>query len=116
MIIGCAMRIHTAIGPGAPESAYSECLAHELKKVGLAFKREVALPLTYEGITLPRAYVADLIVSNVVVVEIKTVDAILPVHTAQLLTYVKLAGLKKGLLLNFKAKRMKDGIRSVVAG
>ena len=116
VIIGCAMRIHTAIGPGALESAYSECLAHELTKVGLPFKREIALPLTYEGVSLRRAYVADFIVNNAVLLEIKTVDVILPVHTAQLVTYLKLSGIKKGLLLNFKARRMKDGIRSVVVG
>jgi GxxExxY protein len=116
VIIGCAMRIHTAIGPGALESAYSECLAHELAKVGLAFRREVPLPLKYEAVTLPRAYVADFIVNNAVLVEVKTVEAILPVHTAQLVTYLKLAGIKKGLLFNFKARRLKDGLRSVVLG
>jgi GxxExxY protein len=116
IIIGCAMKVHSAIGPGALESVYAECLAHESQSASLPFKRQVALPLRYEGIQLDRAYVADLIVNNAVVVEVKAIDRILPVHIAQVATYLRLSGVRKGLLINFRVKRLKDGIRSVISG
>jgi len=113
-IIGCALRVHTALGPGLLESVYQECLDLELKKAGLAFRRQVRLPLEYHAVRIPRAYVADFIVENAVLVELKTVDQLLPVHRAQVLTYLRIARLQKGLLINFRVVRLKDGIKSVI--
>jgi GxxExxY protein len=113
-IIGCALRVHTALGPGLLESAYQECLDLELKKAGLMFKKQVRLPLEYDSVKIPRAYVADFIVENTVLVELKTVDQLLPVHRAQVLTYLRIAKLQKGLLINFRVVRLKDGIKSVI--
>ena len=108
------MRVHTAIGPGLLESAYQECLAAEFTSAGLRFERQVALSLTYGTTSVNRAYVADFIVNNSVLVELKCVDYLLPVHQSQVVTYLRLAKLKKGLILNFKVQHMKDGIRSVI--
>ena len=113
-IIGCALRVHTALGPGLLESPYQECLALELGRAGLKFKRHTALPLDYQDVHVPRAYIADFIVENEVLVELKTVDQIIPVHKAQVLTYLRLAKLQRGLLINFRVVRLKDGIRSVI--
>jgi GxxExxY protein len=113
-IIGCALRVHTALGPGLLESAYDKCLAFEFDRAGLKFTRHAALPLDYQDVSVPRAYVADFIVENEVLLELKTVDQILPVHRAQVLTYLRLAKLQKGLLINFRVVRLKDGIRSVI--
>lgn len=108
------MKVHSAIGPGVFESVYEECVAHELRKAGLSFRRQVTLPLTYDGVVLPRAFSADVIVENAVLVELKTVEKLLPIHGAQLLTYLRLSGMEKGLLINFNTIRLKDGIRSVL--
>jgi GxxExxY protein len=113
-IIGCAMKVHTAVGPGLLESAYQECLAIEFTVAGLRFKRQVSLALDYGTARIPRAYVADFVVENSVLVELKCVDYLLPVHTAQVITYLRLATLTKGLIFNFKVARLKDGIRSVI--
>jgi len=86
----------------------------ELKKAGLMFKKQVRLPLEYDSVKIPRAYVADFIVENTVLVELKTVDQLLPVHRAQVLTYLRIAKLQKGLLINFRVVRLKDGIKSVI--
>src|SRR5262245_57878493 len=113
-IIGCAMRVHTALGPGLLETAYGECLGHELTRAGLQFESQVTLPLSYDGVRIPRAYVADFIVEKSVLVEIKTVEQLLPIHKAQVITYLRLAKLTKGLIFKFRALRLKDGIRSVI--
>lgn len=113
-IIGCAMRVHTELGPGLLEKAYGECLSEELSRAGLLFESQVALPLSYKGIHIPRAYVADFIVEKSVLVEIKTVDHMLPIHKAQVITYLRLARVTKGLILNFRTHRLKDGIMSVI--
>jgi len=113
-IIGCAMRVHTALGPGLLESAYQECLAYEFDQSGLRFDRHKRLSLNYGTVHLPRVYVADFIVENAVLLELKTVDHLLPVHTAQVVTYLRLAKLKKGLILNFRVTHLKDGIRSII--
>ena len=113
-IIGCALRVHTAVGPGLLESAYQQCLAEEFKHAGLRFQKQVTLPLDYGTVHVPRAYVADFIVERAVLVELKSVDRLLPVHSSQVLTYLRLAKLQKGLIFNFREKRLKDGIKSVV--
>jgi len=109
-IIGCAIEVHKQLGPGLLESAYEECLYYELHSSGLDTKKQVVLPLVYKEIKLDAGYRIDLLVENEVIVEIKSVDAIAEIHKAQLMTYMKLANIKVGLLLNFNVVRLKDGI------
>jgi GxxExxY protein len=114
IIVNAAMKVHTALGPGLLESAYEACLNHELRKAGLKTLTQVPLPLQYDGIKLDVGYRLDLIAEDLVVVEIKAVDSLAPIHTAQLLSYLKLSGKRLGLLLNFHVLHMKDGIKRVV--
>ncbi len=100
-ILGCAMKVHSALGPGLLESTYEACLVHELSKAELAVARQVALPVRYDGIELDTAYRIDLLVEDFVVIELKVVEQLMPIHTAQLLSYLKLSGRKLGYLLNF---------------
>ncbi|HPQ08438.1 MAG TPA: GxxExxY protein [Bacteroidia bacterium] len=109
-IIGCAIEVHRNLGPGLLESAYEECLYYELNTLGLDVNRQLALPLVYKGVKLDVGYRIDLLVENKVIVEIKSVDAIAEIHKAQLMTYMKLANIKIGLLINFNVTRLKDGI------
>ncbi len=110
-IIGGAIEVHRALGPGLLESAYEECLCHELTLRGLPFERQRPLPVHYKGRRLDCGYRIDLLVADAVVVEIKAVNSIEPIHEAQLLTYLKLGGWKLGLLINFNVPVLKDGIR-----
>ena len=110
-IIGAAMEVHRALGPGLLESAYEECLSHELKLRSLSFERQRPLPVQYKGIQLECGYRLDLLVEKTVVVELKAISAIEPIHEAQLLTYLKIGGWKVGLLINFNVPVLKDGIR-----
>ena len=109
-IIGAAMDVHRTLGPGLLESAYEACMCHELNLRGLAFARQVELPVAYKGVLLPCGYRLDLLVADMVVVELKCVESLLPVHEAQLLTYLRLSGKKVGLLINFYVSQLKDGI------
>jgi GxxExxY protein len=109
-IIGAAMKVHSALGPGLLESAYEKALAHELTNIGLQFRRQVQLPVEYGGVKLSPAYRIDFVVEDCVVVEIKAVEKILPVHRTQLLSYLKLAKLPLGVLINFKVPHLRDGI------
>jgi GxxExxY protein len=109
-IIGCAIEVHKQLGPGLLESAYEECLYYELINKGLVVKKQLALPLVYKEIKLDTGYRIDLLVENKVIIEIKSVDAIADIHKAQLMTYMKLANIKLGLLINFNVIRLKDGI------
>ena len=109
-IVDSAIKIHTALGPGLLESAYQWCMIHELRRRGLKVERELCLPIVYDGIQIDAGYRIDLRVEECIVVENKTVDPLLPIHQAQLLTYLKLSGCRIGFLLNWKVKRMKDGI------
>ncbi len=113
-IIGAAMKVHSALGPGLLESAYQACLAYELKKAGLNVRSEVPLPVIYEAVKLEVGYRIDLLVEELVVVELKCVDAILPVHSAQLLSYLRLSGRPLGLLINFKVNQLRDGVKRFV--
>ena len=113
-IIGAAIEVHRHLGPGLLESAYEECLCEELSLRGLPYKRQVALPVTYKGKKLEVGYRIDILVNNEVVVELKTVDAILPIHEAQTLTYMRLGGWKVGLILNFYVPLMKNGVKRLV--
>jgi len=110
-VIGAAIEVHRALGPGLLESAYEECLAHELTLRAVTFERQRALPVQYNGVALDCGYRLDLLVENAVVVEIKAVSEIEPVHEAQLLTYLRLGGWQVGLLINFNVPVLKNGIR-----
>jgi GxxExxY protein len=113
-ILGCALEVHKQLGPGLLESAYRECLYYELTHVGLNVRQEVAMPIIYKEVRLDHGYRIDLLVEEKVVIEIKTVDAFNEVHTAQVLTYLKLGNYKLGLLLNFYVSLLKDGIKRVI--
>ena len=113
-IIGCALRVHSALGPGLLESAYQACLQFEIRRTGLRVNLQKPLPLVYHSVRLDCGYRADLIVENKVIIEVKSVECLADIHTAQLLTYLRLADLRLGLLLNFNVIHMKDVIRRVV--
>jgi GxxExxY protein len=115
-IIGAAIEVHKALGPGLLESAYEECLCHELNRNSLSFERQKALPIVYKGKRLDCGYKIDIVVENAIVLELKSYEKIEPIHKAQLLTYLKLSGLKLGLLLNFNVPVMRDGIVRIVNG
>jgi GxxExxY protein len=109
-IIGAAIEVHRELGPGLLESAYEECFCHELHLRGLSFRRQVELPVEYKGLKLDCGYRLDVVVENAVIVELKSIEQISPTHHAQLLTYLRLAGKKVGLLINFNVAVLKNGI------
>jgi GxxExxY protein len=113
-VIGLAIGVHRELGPGLLESAYEECLCFELKQSGIVFGRQVPLPIVYKGARLDCGYRLDVVVQGELIVEIKSVDHLLPIHEAQLLTYLRLGGQKVGLLMNFNSVVLKDGIRRLV--
>ncbi|WP_410006117.1 GxxExxY protein [Aequorivita nionensis] len=113
-IIGAGIEVHKQLGPGLLESTYEVCLAHELKLMGLEVKQQVPLPIIYKEIKLNAGYRIDMIVENKVIVEIKSVDALAPIHTAQILTYLKLKEVKLGLLINFNSVKLIDGLKRIV--
>jgi GxxExxY protein len=113
-IIGCAIKVHSTLGPGLLESTYEVCLAHELVKGGLKVQTQVALPVIYDGIKLDAGYRIDLLVEDEIIVELKAIEQLLPIHEAQVLSYLKLSGKKVGLLINFNVKLLKNGIRRLV--
>ncbi|MBI5219122.1 MAG: GxxExxY protein [Bacteroidia bacterium] len=113
-VIGLAIEVHTALGPGLLESAYKECLYYKIGKSGLMVSKEKPMPLIFEEVKLECGYRIDLLVENKLVIEIKSVEALNDVHLAQILTYMKLGNYKLGLLMNFNVARLKDGIKRVV--
>jgi len=113
-VIGSAIEVHRHLGPGLLESAYEKCLCRELGIRGIPFERQRPLPVKYKGIRLDCGYRLDLVVADTLVVEVKTVDGLLPVHEAQLLTYLRLGGWKIGLLINFNVPLLKKGIKRMV--
>jgi GxxExxY protein len=113
-VIGLAIEVHRHLGPGRLESAYEDCLALEMRQAGIIFQRQAPLPVTYKGMMLDCTYRLDFVVESYLIAEIKAVERLLPVHEAQLLTYLKLSGMKVGLLLNFKVPLLRDGIRRMV--
>ena len=113
-IIGCALEVHKNLGPGLLESAYEQCLSYELQKANIVFTRQHPLPIKYKGIKLDCGYRADLLIDNQIIVELKSIDKIIPLHEAQLLTYMKLAGVPLGLLINFNVRQLKTGIKRFV--
>ena len=110
-VIGAAIEVHKTLGPGLLESTYEECLCHELLLRKLPFNRQVALPIKYKGVDLDCGYRLDVVVAKDLIIELKACEDFLPIHEAQLLTYLKLTGIKYGLLINFNVPMLKDGIK-----
>jgi GxxExxY protein len=113
-VIGLCIEVHKHLGPGLLESAYQTCLAFELEEAGLSFEKEVHLPIRYKGRTLDANYRMDFVVEDRLVLELKSVEALLPIHEAQVLTYLRLSGRSVGLLINFNANLLKQGIKRLV--
>jgi GxxExxY protein len=114
-IIGLAIEVHRQAGPGLLESVYAACLAFELEQAGIPLLRQVGVPVFYKGMRIPMGFRADILVADTIILEIKAVPALLPVHEAQLLTYLRMSDLSVGLLMNFHAIRLKDGLKRLVA-
>ena len=115
-VLKSAMKVHTSLGPGLLERVYELCLVHELSKSGWKAERQVALPVRYDGLEINGGFRVDILVESLVVIEVKAVEKLLPVHKSQLLTYLRLSGCKLGHLLNFNIPHMRDGIKRVVNG
>jgi len=113
-ILGCVYKVHSELGPGLLESTYEVCLVHELLKAGLTVERQKLLPVVYDNIKLDAGYRIDLLVNGLVILELKSVEGLAPIHKAQVMTYLKLSGLKLALLLNFNVIQMKTGIKRIV--
>ncbi len=113
-VIGAALRVHSALGPGLLESAYEACLAYELRQLGFRVECQVPLPVVYQDVKLDAGYRLDVLVDKTVILEVKSVEVVLPVHYAQLLSYLRLSGKQLGLLINFNVVHLKDGIKRVV--
>ncbi|MDE2598355.1 MAG: GxxExxY protein [Rhodocyclaceae bacterium] len=113
-VVDAAIKVHKALGPGLLESVYEACLAHELGLRGIPVKRQLVLPVTYEGMTLETGLRIDMLAGDCVIVELKSVDTLLPVHQSQLITYLKLSGLNLGLLINFNVRMLRDGLKRIV--
>ncbi|MGG9970650.1 GxxExxY protein [Ferruginibacter sp. SUN002] len=116
IVFECGLKVHRNLGPGLLESAYEECLFHELKKTGVYTEKQKGLPLVYEEVKLDIGYRIDLILENKLIVEIKSVETLNDIHIAQLLTYLKLSGCKLGLLINFNSVLFKDGVKRIING
>src|SRR5579864_989524 len=112
-VIGFAIDVHRQLGPGLLESAYEECLCYELKGHGVDFRRQMPLAVVYKGVRLDCGYRLDVLVEDTLILELKTVDRLMPIHEAQVLTYLKLSGVRTGLLLNFNTAVLKDGLRRI---
>jgi GxxExxY protein len=113
-VLGCALKVHNALGPGLLENAYEACLAHEIGKSGLQYERQLTLPLVYDGVVIETGFRLDLLVAERVVVEVKAIETILDVHRAQLLSYLRFGGYRVGYVLNFNVALMKNGISRVI--
>lgn len=113
-IIGCVYKVHSELGPGLLESTYEICLEYELLKANLQVEKQKGLPVIYDEVKLDAGYRIDLLVNKQVILELKAVDELAPIHQAQVMTYLKLSGLKLGLLLNFNVKDMKNGIKRII--
>lgn len=110
-IIGAGITVHQTLGPGLLENVYEECMAIQMKKDGLSFERQKEIPIIYDGVKLDLSYKADFVIEDQVIIELKAVEKLLPIHEAQLLTYLKLSGRQLGLLMNFNTVLLKDGIK-----
>jgi len=115
-VLGAAMKVHTIVGAGCLESTYDACFRYQLTKDGIAFEHQVRLPVLYDGVQVDAGYRIDYLVENCVIVELKSVEKLLPLHLAQVLTYLKLSGYRVGLLINFNVPHLRDGIKRVMNG
>ena len=113
-VIGCALEVHRHLGPGLLESAYEQCLAYELTHAGIAFKTQWPVPVTYKDVRIDCGFRVDVLAEDALILELKSVEQLLPIHEAQLLTYMKLAKVKIGLLINFNERRLTDGLKRMV--
>jgi GxxExxY protein len=113
-VIGFAIEVHRQLGPGLLESSYEECLCYELKENSISFRPQVPLPVVYKGVRLDCGYRLDILLEEQVILELKTVERLIPIHEAQMLTYLKLSGVRTGLLLNFNSAVLKDGLRRIM--
>ena len=113
-VIGIAIDVHRNLGPGLLESVYKQCLAYEFSSVGIEYEIEKVIPIKYKEVNIDCAFRADFIIENNIILELKTVDRILPIHKAQLLTYLKLTSIKLGIIINFNVKLLKNGIKRVI--
>lgn len=113
-VIGCAYKVHRTLGPGLLESTYETCLCYELDTLGLKYERQKPISINYNGNIIPNAYRIDILVENAIILELKSVESVLPIHTAQLITYLKLANKQLGLLINFNTENLQDGIKRFV--
>jgi GxxExxY protein len=113
-ILGAAITVHRALGPGLFESSYETCFTHELTDCGLSFVRQVPVPVVYKGVRLDCGYRADVLIENTILIELKCVERWLPIHRAQMMTYLRHLGLRQGLLVNFNVTRLVDGLRNVL--
>jgi len=112
-VIGCAIEVHKELGPGLLESSYEACFMHELLAFNIPAKNQVSLPISYKDITINNGYRLDILIKDKLIIELKSVDRLLPIHTAQMITYLKLAKLKTGLLINFNVPKLTDGIKRI---
>ena len=115
-VIGLAIDVHRELGPGLLESAYEECLCFELRQNGIGYSRQVPLPVVYKDVKLECGYRLDILVEKELIIEVKAVERLMPIHEAQMLTYLRLSGRKIGLLMNFHCAVLKDGLRRIVLG
>ena len=115
-VLGAAMKVHTALGAGCLESTYDACFRYQLTKDGFAFEHQLRLPVLYDGVQVDAGYRIDFLVENCVIVELKAVEKLLPLHLAQVLTYLKLSGHQVGLLINFNVAHLRDGIKRMMNG
>jgi len=113
-VIGLAIQVHRVLGPGLFESVYQACVAHELRKAGMRFEQQKGIAIVYDGLVFEQAFRADLVVEDELIVEIKSIEKLTYLHHTQLLTYLKLSGLRKGLIMNFNVPVLKDGLKSIV--
>lgn len=113
-VIGIALTLHRQVGPGLLESAYEAAMAHELTKKGFHVRQQIPMPIVYDGQEMGIGYRIDIVVNDLVIIEVKSVETLLPVHYSQLLTYLRLSGKKLGLLINFNSEKLKDGIHRIV--
>ena len=112
-VIGCAIEVHKTLGPGLLESSYESCLAYELLNIGLPVERQKLLPIIYKGNEIDAGYRLDILIPNKLIIELKAVDKVLPIHTAQLITYLKLSNIKTGLLINFNVLKLTKGLKRI---
>ena len=112
-VIGCAIEVHKNLGPGLLESTYESCLIYELQQTGLSIKSQIKLPINYKNTTIDAGYRLDILIPKQLIIEIKTVEKLLPIHTAQLITYLKLSGIKTGLFINFNQVKLIEGIKRI---